>query len=205
MQYENYQAFLKKSDENGIFTFKLPNINQTVFQTIITYIYTGSVDLTYKQGDEIFYILFASYKFSLGALTKFTEKYLIKNHSKYLRKYSVEILHNILYTNYTSDKLQELCLDTICYEPKLLFHANNFARLPTPLLEIILKRDDLNLIEIEIWENLIKWGVAQVSRQLSNNPNEWTKEDFTELERNIYNLIPLIRFYEISSKDYFKK
>ena len=29
------------------------------------------------------------------------------------------------------------------------------------LLEIILKRDDLNLNEIKIWENLIKWGLAQ--------------------------------------------
>ncbi|RGB44220.1 hypothetical protein C1646_660874 [Rhizophagus diaphanus] len=185
-------------DENDIFTFKFPNINKTVFQTILNYIYTGSVDLTYKQGDEIFYILYASYEFSLDALTKFT-------HSKYLRKYPVDILQIILNTNNTFDDLQELCLGTICYEPKLLFHANNFARIPAPLLEIILKRDDLNLVEIEIWESLIKWGVAQVSRQLSDNPDEWTNEDFTELERNIYNLIPLIRFYEISSKDHFKK
>ncbi|EXX64996.1 BTB/POZ domain-containing protein [Rhizophagus irregularis DAOM 181602=DAOM 197198] len=206
-------------DENNIYTFKFPNINQTVFQTILTYIYTGSVDLNFKQEDEIFYILHASDKFSLDTLTKFTEKYLIENHSEYIRKYSVKILRSILNTNYTFDELQELCLDTICYEPKLLFHANNFTRLPAPLLEIVLKRDDLNLVEIEIWESLIKWGVAQVSRQLSNsnpniwtnsrqlsnNPNEWTKENFTELERNIHNLIPLIRFYEISSKDHFKK
>ncbi|PKK71536.1 POZ domain-containing protein [Rhizophagus irregularis] len=95
-------------DENNISTFKFPNINQTVFQTILTYIYTGSVDLTYKQGDEIFHILYASYEFSLDTLTKFIENYFIENHSKYLRKYPVEILQSILNTNYTFDELQEL-------------------------------------------------------------------------------------------------
>ncbi|GBB93017.1 hypothetical protein RclHR1_00210013 [Rhizophagus clarus] len=193
-------------DQNDIFTFKFPSINKNVFQTILNYIYTGNIDFTNKQGEEIFYTLFASYKFSLDALTKFTENHLIENHSEYLRKYPVEILQSILNTD-TFNDLRVLCLDTICYKPKLLFHANNFAKLPALLLEIILKRDDLNLVEIEIWENLIKWGVAQVSRQiiLSDNPNEWTKENFIELERKIHNLIPLVRFYEISSEDYFKK
>jgi hypothetical protein len=87
----------------------------------------------------------------LGTLTKFTEKHLIN--SEYLRKYPVEIFQSIVNTKYTFNYLKELCLDTICYEPKILFHANNFAKLPALLLEIILKRDDI-LVEIEIWHNL---------------------------------------------------
>ncbi|CAB4397428.1 unnamed protein product [Rhizophagus irregularis] len=61
-------------DENDIFTFKFPEINKNVFETILIYTYTGSIDLTHKRGDEIFYILYASSKFSLDAITKFIEK-----------------------------------------------------------------------------------------------------------------------------------
>ncbi|EXX53684.1 hypothetical protein RirG_241700 [Rhizophagus irregularis DAOM 197198w] len=110
-------------------------------------------------------------------LQNLSKKYLIENHSKYLRKYPIQFDFTLIIS----------------------------TKLPNPLLEIILKRDDLNLVEIEIWENLIKWGVAQIPKQLSNDPNDWIKEDFTELERKIYNLIPLIRFYQISSKELFKK
>ena len=45
-------------------------------------------------------------------------------------------------------------------EPKILFNSVKFINLPASLLEIILKRDGLNLSEIEEWENLIKWGLA---------------------------------------------
>ena len=46
-------------------------------------------------------------------------------------------------------------------EPEILFNSVKFINLPASLLEIILKRDGLNLSEIEDWENLIKWGLVQ--------------------------------------------
>ncbi|CAG8635805.1 3522_t:CDS:2 [Funneliformis mosseae] len=42
-------------------------------------------------------------------------------------------------------------------------------------------------------------------KETNDNVDEWTQKDFVELERYIHNLIPFIRFYEISSEDYFKK
>ena len=47
------------------------------------------------------------------------------------------------------------------------------------MLEVILKRD-LTLSEIEIWENLIKWGLAQL--------------DDDGIEKNFKRILPLIRF-----------
>ena len=46
-------------------------------------------------------------------------------------------------------------------EPEILFNSVKFINLPAPLLENILKREDLNLYEIEVWDILIKWGLTQ--------------------------------------------
>ena len=48
--------------------------------------------------------------------------------------------------------MQEFCLETICFQPEILFDSVKFINLPAPVLEIILRRDDLNLDEIDVWE-----------------------------------------------------
>ncbi|RIA78771.1 hypothetical protein C1645_746361, partial [Glomus cerebriforme] len=70
--------------------------------------------------------------------------------------------------------------------------------------QIILKRDDLNLTGIEIWENLIKWGLAQ-ERKLDQDVSKWNQDDINTFKRILNKFIPLIRFYEITSEDYFNK
>ena len=53
----------------------------------------------------------------------------------------------IVYCQQIFNNIQKSCLETICLEPKILFNSVNFIELPASLLEIILKRDDLNLDE----------------------------------------------------------
>jgi hypothetical protein len=71
-------------------------------------------------------------------------------------------------------------------------------------LEIILKRDDLNLDEIEVWNNLIKWGLAQ-DKTLNEDVSKWNQEKFNIFERILHKFIPLVRFCHISSEDNFNK
>ncbi|PKY44520.1 hypothetical protein RhiirA4_443175 [Rhizophagus irregularis] len=59
----------------------------------------------------------------------------------------------------------------------------------------ILKRDDLKLEEIEIWDYLIKWGIKNTDS--INNLSKWTSNDFTELEKTLHNCIPYIRFSQM--------
>jgi hypothetical protein len=139
----------------------------------------------------------------LKQLTKFSEDFIIENYKQFLQNDPVGILQ-IVYYNKSLVNLQEFCLETICSDPKILFNSDKFIKLPAPLLEIILKRDDLNLPEIEIWESLIKWGLAQ-GQTLDQDVNKWNQENFNHFQRILYKFIPLIRFYEISSDDYFNK
>jgi hypothetical protein len=70
-------------------------------------------------------------------------------------------------------------------------------------LEVLLKRYDLNIDEIEIWEGLLKWCFAQ--QNIKNDPTEWNHEDITKIERSLHRFIPLIRFYDIKPADFFYK
>ena len=72
------------------------------------------------------------------------------------------------------------------------------------ILLLILKRDDLLLDEIVIWDNLIKWCLTQ-HPNISQDPTQWSKEEITIIERTIHGFIPLIRFYYISSEDFAAK
>ncbi|RIA88530.1 hypothetical protein C1645_826214 [Glomus cerebriforme] len=55
----------------------------------------------------------------------------------------------------------EFCLEKICENPKILFDSKNFINLKAPLLELLLKWDKLNMEEIKIWNNLLKWCFNQ--------------------------------------------
>src|SRR6266496_3632462 len=124
---------------------------------------------------EILNIIIISDDLKLYHLIKISEDFLIKNHQQFLRNDTVEILQMIYYRK-TLINIQECCLETICFKPKILFNTVNFTNLPAPLLEIILKRDILCINEIEVWENLIKWGLAQ-KKSLNENVSKWYQEE----------------------------
>src|SRR5581483_7580902 len=65
-------------------------------------------------------------------------------------------------------------------------------------------RDDLNLDEIEIWNSLLKWGIAQ-NPSISQNITRWHEREILIMERTLCRFIPLIRFYYISPEDFLNK
>ncbi|RIA83593.1 BTB/POZ domain-containing protein [Glomus cerebriforme] len=189
--------------KDGKYIIEKQNITPQAFDIILKYLYTGHININNKTGAEVLDILITSDELNLNQLTKVTEDFIIENHQQFLQNDPVGILL-IIYCYKSLVNLQELCLETICFNPTLLFNSDKFIELPVPLLEIILKRDHLNLIEIKIWENLIKWGLAQ-ERSLNRDVSKWNQEDFNNFQRILYKFIPLIRFYEISSEDYANK
>ena len=70
------------------------------------------------------------------------------------------------------------------------------------MLMTMLERDDLELSEIDIWDIVIQWGKNQ-NEKLDKDMSEWKKEDFIMLKNIIEDFIPLIRFNQISSNDFF--
>ncbi|PKC01297.1 hypothetical protein RhiirA5_426934, partial [Rhizophagus irregularis] len=61
--------------------------------------------------------------------------------------------------------------------------------------------DILQMDEIQVWNHVLKWGLAQ-NPELPSDPANFSKEDFDNLRNNLQNCIPHIRFYNLSSNEF---
>ncbi|RGB34120.1 hypothetical protein C1646_815568 [Rhizophagus diaphanus] len=189
--------------KNGKFIFKKPNISPQFFKIILRFIYCGKIDLEKLQGPDILKLLIAVDEIDIQTLTDHLEEYLIKHQDAFIQENPIKILEAI-YENKAFTNLWDLYSEKICGEPEILFNSDKFTSLKAPLLELLLKRDDLSLDEIVIWESLIKWCLAQ-HRNVPRNPTRWNKEETTIMAKTIHRFIPLIRFNYIYSEDFIFK
>ncbi len=136
---------------------------------------------------------------NIQTLISCIQKHLINNNKEFLQYNLIEILQTA-YQNELFTDLLGYCLDEI----EMIFNSDKFINLEAPLLEFLLKQDDLDLNEIEIWDGLIKWGLAQ-EQALDQDISKWNQNDINNFKNILYNFIPLIRFYEISFADYLNK
>jgi len=94
--------------------------------------------------------------------------------------------------------IQDYCNEN----PEVLLKSNDFKTIEKSMLLSILKRDDLKLDEIDIWNCIILWGRGQ-NEALEKDISEWSKDDFNKLKVILEDFIPLIRFNEIASVDFY--
>ena len=87
-------------------------------------------------------------EFNIHSLIPRIEEYLINHQSEFLHQNLVEILETI-YLHESFRNLWNFCLEKICEKPKILFDSDNFINLKAPLLEILMKRDDLNMMKLK--------------------------------------------------------
>src|ERR1043166_1514024 len=177
------------------------NINQ--FSLISRFIYCGKVDLTKLEWPELLDLSMAVDELNIRSLILLIEEYLIKDESEFLRQNPVRILETV-YQHELFKNLLNAYLKKICEEPEMLFNSDNFINLKAPLLKLLLKRDDLNSDEIDIWNSLLKWGLAQ-NPFITHDVTKWNKEETITMERTLCKFIPLIRFYYIHPEDFIDK
>lgn len=71
----------------------------------------------------------------------------------------------------------------------------------------LLQRDDISIEEITLWDYLIKRGIERTFGLGSENNDKakWNNENYEALRLTLNQIIPLIRFLEISHTDLFYK
>ena len=154
------------------------------------------------QGSDVLKLLIAVDELNIQPLISHIQEFLIEHQTEFLYQNPTGILETV-YQHEAFTDLWNFCLEKICEEPKVLFNSDKFVNLKAPLLEVLLKRDDLNVNEIEIWESLLKWCFAQLN--LKNDPTEWNKEDIIKIETLLHRFTPLVQFYNIEPTDFFYK
>ncbi|RHZ75515.1 hypothetical protein Glove_213g99 [Diversispora epigaea] len=101
-----------------------------------------------------------------------------------------------------TNKLEILLIETkgSCIHV-LFFDADDFTSLEESALVSLLKRNDLQMEEVNIWDYVIKWGIAHTST-LPTNLDDWTKENFLTLKTTLQQCLPHIRYQVLKSFDY---
>ncbi|GBC03088.1 hypothetical protein RclHR1_04990011 [Rhizophagus clarus] len=151
------------------------------FKIILRYIYTGYFSFNDNGINQefLFDLIFAADELRLCDLVEFLQIHIVETNSNWIRN------------NLT--KVYQLSLE------------RNFVIIQDYFLIKILKRDDLDLQEIDIWRYILKWGLEQDPPLILSDIKRWTNEEFYILEKRLHNLIPFIRFFSIPATQYYKE
>ncbi|CAB4407616.1 unnamed protein product [Rhizophagus irregularis] len=180
--------------KDGKFILRNPNISPHLFMNILRFIYCGNIELKNIQNPEVLKLLILADELNIQQLISYIQEYLIEHQIEFLQQNPIDIIETI-YQHESFTNLRDFWLEKICEVPEILFYSDKFIELKAPLLELLIKRDDLNMDEIEIWEGLLKWCFSQ--QNVINDPTKWSE--------SLQRFIPLIRFYDIESADFFYK
>jgi hypothetical protein len=159
--------------------------------------------LNEQDTSEIVKILLAADELLLQELVDYLQKYLIENKSEWMEQH-FELIHRASFQSNSLLELQQFCTDFMANSPEKIFKSLDFTSLPEKSLIQLIKRDDLQMKEVEVWEHVLKWGLAQ-NPTLLPDPNTWSCDDFTIMKNTLQHCLSLIRFFSLSSKDFLEK
>ncbi|RHZ73228.1 hypothetical protein Glove_232g151 [Diversispora epigaea] len=191
------------ANENHIKTIIKPNISAQLFEIILKYIYGGIVDIKNTDTKTINELMINANELELKELSRKLESYLIKSKASWLRTHFSLVYRSIFDSNEFKG-LKKFYNDIIVKYPNLIFESEDFTSLQETALISILKRDDLQIEEIKIWDYLIKWGIAQ-NPILPTDLKEWSKKNFKALKKTLQQCLPLIRYFHIPGEVIWEK
>jgi hypothetical protein len=159
-----------------------------------------------KSDELIFELLIASDELLLKELFYELQNYLIKERLNWIQDNSI-LVFDIVSTLSDCKKLYNCCIESILKDPKLFINTKDFPLFDKDILCELLKRDDFLIYEINIWNYLIRWSIEKTPSLKCKNRDrtKWNNEDYEALKETFNQFIPLIRFTEISSADFFDK
>ncbi|RGB27416.1 hypothetical protein C1646_386619 [Rhizophagus diaphanus] len=148
-------------------------------------------------------VLAAADKLHLQELINYSQKYLIENKSELLEQH-FEFTQQISSQSNNLLELQEFCTNLMARSPEKIFKSLDFTSLSKKTLISLIKRDDLQMKEIEVWEYVLKWGLAK-NPTLILDPETWSDDDFKTMKNTLVRCLPSIRFFSLSSREFSQK
>ncbi|RIB04273.1 hypothetical protein C2G38_695502 [Gigaspora rosea] len=197
------QKLTNATKKNNIIEIKMPNHSVKVFDIIIRYIYSGIVSLENPEASVVFDLLITVNEFKFTELVERIQPYLIDNNASWIRL-NFSRVYQISFQNENLKALQQFCNDILVKHPSVIFNSDEFDTLQENALIALLKNNDLQMEESEIWDKVIQWGKARTP-DLPSNLEELTHENFNSLKTTLQHCLPHIRYFQIPSKDILKK
>ncbi|RIB22779.1 hypothetical protein C2G38_2140074 [Gigaspora rosea] len=197
------QELTTATKKNNIIEITLTDTSVEDFKILIKYIYTGTIPLEEVEPSFIFDLLVPSKKLGLAELVEYIQSYLIDNKAFWLRLKFTQVYSTIFQDN-NLKALQTFCTDILAKHPNLIFDSKDFTSIQENALVTLLKRDDLQIEESEIWDKVIQWGKAKTP-DLPFELKQWTEKNFLDLKNTLSKCIPLIRYFQMSGEEILAK
>uniref|UniRef100_A0A1D1Y373 BTB/POZ domain-containing protein 9 n=1 Tax=Anthurium amnicola TaxID=1678845 RepID=A0A1D1Y373_9ARAE len=188
---------------NDLIHIKFSNITPHVFQNVLTYIYGGIISLDDQDISVILEILAVADQLHLQELVDYLQKYLIENKAEMMEQ-QFELTYQMSFQSDSLLELQQFCTDYMARSPEKMFKSLSFTSLPEKSLISLIRRDDLKMDEVNIWDHVLKWGLAQ-NPTINSDPTKWSEDDFNTMKDTLQNCLPYIRFFGLSSKDFLRQ
>src|SRR2546421_8340521 len=167
------------------------------------YIYGGRLSLEEYDTTDIIKILVAASELNLQELITYLQSFLVENKTNWM-KLNFDLIYQTSFESDSFLELQKYCTDLISEEPDRIFKSLNFSSIPEKLLVSIIQNDKLQMSELQVWEHVLKWGLAQNSG-LPSDPTSFSDDEFNALKNTLQQCIPFIRFYNLTSKEFLNK
>src|SRR2546421_1810581 len=148
-------------------------------------------------------IIVAADELALIELIDYIIEYILTKEMVWFRRNLVGI-HKISSQHEAFYKLKTTCEEIIQKDSSMFLRSKDIGDLEEGVLVKLLKSDNLDLKEIEIWNQIIKWGKVQCSLNVDEKDNieKWSNEDFDMLRLSLTNCLSHIRYFLIPGADY---
>jgi hypothetical protein len=98
-------------------------------------------------------------------------------------------------------KLQNFCTELMTNESEKIFNSIDFNSISEKCLISLVQHENFQMGDIQIWEYVVKWGMAQ-NPDLSSDPSSYSKDDFNTLKATLQQCISFIKLYDLTSKEF---
>ncbi|CAG8620439.1 4018_t:CDS:2 [Ambispora gerdemannii] len=177
--------------------FRKPNISASVFEALLRYLNTDVFDLSVYDPSACLDLLIASDEMIFDDLLEKVQTYLIEHEKLWLETMIIDVL-NIIVPRPACFQLRNYCINEIVErDARLLFESPKFSLLEENVLLLLVGNDELNIKEIDIWKNLIRWGLDNI-----NNISDRNIDECKLLQQTLCKFLPLIRFFQISPNEF---
>jgi hypothetical protein len=179
--------------------------------SLFRYTYSGKIDSVEEQdGEFILSLLTAADELILQEFVEEVQDYLVSNRASWIQENFCHVLEFAFSHSTTYKQLQNHCLEAICADPPLLFENDYFYCVDSTILKSLLKRDDLAILEVDLWNYLIKWAIVQLT-EIEDNSNtdvdstKWNGETMKTFQHILADCIPLVRFTMMTPNEFREK
>jgi hypothetical protein len=141
---------------------------------------------------------------NLYELVDYFQQHIINLNNDWIIQNGAKLFNFITHRKGVFPKLEKLCSNIMTQKPNLLISSNEFWGLDDEALLSIIQLDNLEMKEIEIWDNLIKWGIAKNST-FDSDMTIWSINEYEILKETISPFIQHIRFFQMTPQEYYYK